>query len=100
MRRIDRETGLLAPDGLEPKRVFDEHFLDGTGPTEYAVLPGEATEESFLLDQLGFGEDGGAGEPSTPPPEPTPGLAPVPAPVPPPVPPRRGPRDPEDLPAR
>ena len=85
-RRIDRQTGLLAPDGLDTDRIVEERFLAGTGPTEYAALPGEVTEDSFLLDQLGEGEPGGTTPPlpPTPPPEVT----------------RRRTLDPEDLPPR
>jgi penicillin-binding protein 1A len=55
--KIDRETGLLAPEGLPEERVLIERFLTGTGPTEYATLPGEMDSDSFLLDQFGFGGD-------------------------------------------
>ncbi len=109
-KRIDRETGLLAPEGLPEDRVLEEHFLAGTGPTQVATLPGEVTEDSFLLDQFGLGD--GSGEepappaPGVPPPVP-PTAAPLPAPPPspPPPPPRPAPPvrrtlDPEDLPPR
>jgi penicillin-binding protein 1A len=48
--RIDRATGLLAPDRAPDESWYTEVFLAGTEPTEMAAAPGEATADSFLHD--------------------------------------------------
>ena len=58
--RIDADSGKLAPQGLPEEQVVIERFLTGTGPTEYAALPGEQDADSFLLDQFGLGGEDGA----------------------------------------
>ncbi|HUJ58858.1 MAG TPA: PBP1A family penicillin-binding protein [Kofleriaceae bacterium] len=50
---IDRETGLLAPEGAPKKTTLDEVFLEGTQPTITATKPGEATEDSQVLGEYG-----------------------------------------------
>jgi penicillin-binding protein 1A len=41
---IDRETGLLAPEGAPKGTTMTEVFVEGTQPTEVAPKPGEVTE--------------------------------------------------------
>jgi penicillin-binding protein 1A len=41
--RIDRATGLLAPDGFPEDTTMTEVFVEGTAPTEYADKPGDVT---------------------------------------------------------
>ncbi len=41
---IDRQTGLLAPDGAPKDTTLTEVFIEGTEPTETAPSPGEVTE--------------------------------------------------------
>ena len=64
--RIDKATGLLAPEGAPPDSSYDEVFLAGTAPTEVAPRPGEATVDSFVQDQYddvyGDGQGGGDGQ--------------------------------------
>jgi penicillin-binding protein 1A len=47
-RVIDRETGLLAPQGAPKGTTLNEVFLEGTEPTETAPMPGEVTEQSSV----------------------------------------------------
>ncbi len=47
--RVDKATGLLAPEGR--KESYVEHFLTGTAPTEYAPEEGESSAGDFLLNQ-------------------------------------------------
>jgi penicillin-binding protein 1A len=42
--RIDRKTGLLAPDGAPKETTMTEVFVEGTAPTEYAAKPGDVTD--------------------------------------------------------
>lgn len=48
--RIDRASGLLAPDGAPEASFYTEVFLPGTAPTETAAAPGEATADSYVTD--------------------------------------------------
>jgi penicillin-binding protein 1A len=48
--RIDRTSGLLAPEGAPDKTFYTEVFLPGTAPTEVAAAPGEATADSYVTD--------------------------------------------------
>ncbi len=41
---IDRQTGILAPDGAPKDTTLTEVFIEGTEPTETAPSPGEVTE--------------------------------------------------------
>jgi penicillin-binding protein 1A len=50
-RLIDRETGLLAPDGAPKGTTLNEVFVEGTQPTEYAPRPGEVTESSSVTGE-------------------------------------------------
>jgi penicillin-binding protein 1A len=62
--RIDEKTGLLAADGIS-EGTYVEVFLPGTAPVEVAPRPGEASVDSFAIDQYdGFGGDGDGGEES------------------------------------
>ena len=47
-RTIDRETGLIAPDGAEKATTLAEVFVEGTEPTEVAPRAGEVTEETSV----------------------------------------------------
>jgi penicillin-binding protein 1A len=47
-RLIDRETGLLAPQGAPKGTTLNEVFIEGTEPTETAPMPGEKTEETSV----------------------------------------------------
>ena len=52
-RVIDRETGLLAPDGAPKETTLTEVFVEGTEPTEIAPRPGEVTEASSVTGEYG-----------------------------------------------
>ncbi len=52
-RTIDRETGLLAPEGAPTSTTLDEVFVEGTEPTEVAPKPGEVTEGSSVTGEYG-----------------------------------------------
>ncbi len=52
-RTIDRETGLLAPEGAPKSTTLDEVFVEGTEPTEVAPKPGEVTEGSSVTGEYG-----------------------------------------------
>jgi penicillin-binding protein 1A len=58
--RIDRATGLLAPEGAPEATSYAEVFLPGTVPTEVAPAPGEATADSYVSDVY---DDAYGGEP-------------------------------------
>ena len=65
--RIDRASGLLAPDGAPEKSFYTEVFLPGTAPTEVAAAPGEATADSYVsdaYDDVYGGDPRGGGEPA------------------------------------
>ena len=49
-RVIDRETGLLAPQGAPKGTTRTEVFVEGTEPTETAPMPGEVTEETSVTE--------------------------------------------------
>ncbi len=49
-RVIDRETGLLAPQGAPKGTTINEVFVEGTEPTETAPMPGEQTEPSSVTE--------------------------------------------------
>jgi penicillin-binding protein 1A len=78
--RIDRATGLLAPEGAPEGTFYTEVFLPGSAPTEVAPAPGEATADSYLSDAYDDvyggdpkgGNDGAAGDPAAPKPPPRP----------------------------
>jgi penicillin-binding protein 1A len=50
---IDRETGLLAPEGAPKTTTLTEVFVEGTEPTEVAPKPGEVTEGSSVTGEYG-----------------------------------------------
>ena len=52
-RVIDRETGLLAPEGAPKDTTLTEVFVEGTEPTEIALRPGEVTEASSVTGEYG-----------------------------------------------
>ncbi len=52
-KTIDRETGLLAPEGAPKGTTLDEVFVEGTEPTEVAPKPGEVTEGSSVTGEYG-----------------------------------------------
>jgi len=52
-RVIDRETGLLAPEGAPKTTTLTEVFVEGTEPTEIAPKPGEVTEGSSVTGEYG-----------------------------------------------
>jgi penicillin-binding protein 1A len=56
--RIDKKTGLLAAQGVT-EETYNEVFLPGTAPTEFALRPGETDVDSFAIGQYddGFGDD-------------------------------------------
>jgi penicillin-binding protein 1A len=47
---IDKETGLLAPDGAPKGTTLSEVFVEGTEPTETAPMPGEQTEQTSVTE--------------------------------------------------
>jgi penicillin-binding protein 1A len=49
-RVIDRETGLLAPQGAPKGTTLTEVFVEGTEPTEIAPMPGEQTEPTSVTE--------------------------------------------------
>jgi len=69
--KVDKATGLLAPDGAPDKTWYTEVFLAGTAPTEVAPMPGEATADSFVQDAYEdvYGDDpkGAPQDPATQP---------------------------------
>ncbi|MEO8840757.1 MAG: transglycosylase domain-containing protein [Kofleriaceae bacterium] len=50
---IDRQTGLLAPEGAPKDTTLNEVFVEGTQPTEVAPKPGEVTEGSSVTNEYG-----------------------------------------------
>jgi penicillin-binding protein 1A len=50
---IDRQTGLLAPDGAPKETTMTEVFIEGTQPIEVAPKPGELTEGSSVTGEYG-----------------------------------------------
>ncbi len=48
---IDKETGLLAPEGAPKGTTLSEVFVEGTAPTETAPMPGEVTEETAVTSE-------------------------------------------------
>jgi penicillin-binding protein 1A len=59
--RIDRKTGLLAPDGAPEASAYAEVFVAGTAPTEIAPMPGEIDSGSLINDQYDRYDEGGGG---------------------------------------
>ena len=51
--RIDKATGLLAPEGGPADSSYLEVFIPGTTPTEVAPLPGEVDTDTFITDEYG-----------------------------------------------
>jgi penicillin-binding protein 1A len=47
-KTIDKETGLLAPEGAPKGTTRQEVFVEGTEPTEIAPMPGEVTEQTSV----------------------------------------------------
>jgi penicillin-binding protein 1A len=43
---IDKQTGLLAPEGAPKQTTLIEVFVEGTQPTEVAPMPGDVTEDN------------------------------------------------------
>jgi len=50
---IDRQSGLLAPDGAPKNTTLSEVFIEGTQPTDVAPKPGEVTEGSSVTGEYG-----------------------------------------------
>jgi penicillin-binding protein 1A len=50
---IDRQTGLLAPDGAPKDTTMNEVFIEGTQPVDVAPKPGEVTEGSSVTGEYG-----------------------------------------------
>jgi penicillin-binding protein 1A len=50
-RLLDRETGLLAPEGAAKGTTYTEVFVEGTEPTEVAPRPGEVTEQTSVTEE-------------------------------------------------
>ncbi|HEY5950925.1 MAG TPA: PBP1A family penicillin-binding protein, partial [Kofleriaceae bacterium] len=50
---IDRETGLVAPEGAPKSTTLTEVFIEGTEPMEVAPKPGEVTEGSSVTGEYG-----------------------------------------------
>lgn len=50
---IDRQTGLLAPEGAPEETTLQEVFVDGTQPIEVAPRPGDVTEASSVTGAYG-----------------------------------------------
>ena len=50
---IDRQTGLLAPEGAPKATTLGEVFVEGTQPTDVAPKPGEVTEGSSVTGEYG-----------------------------------------------
>ncbi len=50
---IDRQTGLLAPEGAPENTTLREVFVSGTEPTEVAPKPGDVTEGSSVTGSYG-----------------------------------------------
>jgi penicillin-binding protein 1A len=46
-QRIDKETGLLAPDGWPKDKTISEVFVEGTVPTEYASAEGDDVKKEY-----------------------------------------------------
>jgi penicillin-binding protein 1A len=55
--RIDRTSGLLAPEGFPKDTVMQEYFIEGTAPTEYADKPGDVTPNNDVKGAYGEGKD-------------------------------------------
>jgi penicillin-binding protein 1A len=47
---VDRQTGLLAPEGAPKATTLSEVFIEGTEPTETAPMPGEVTEGTSVTE--------------------------------------------------
>jgi penicillin-binding protein 1A len=75
--RIDKATGLLAPEGAKEETTLMEVFVAGTEPTEQALLPDEVSAENVVTSEYDD-EDDEEPEPA-PPPEPPPDPTPEPA---------------------
>jgi membrane carboxypeptidase/penicillin-binding protein len=50
---IDRQTGLLAPDGAPKDTTMSEVFIEGTQPVDVAPKPGEVTEGNSVTGEYG-----------------------------------------------
>jgi penicillin-binding protein 1A len=50
---IDRQTGLLSPEGAPKNTTLTEVFVEGTQPTEVAPKPGEVTEGGSVTGEYG-----------------------------------------------
>ncbi|HUH04600.1 MAG TPA: penicillin-binding transpeptidase domain-containing protein, partial [Kofleriaceae bacterium] len=48
--RIDKVSGLLAPDGAPAASWYTEVFLEGSAPLETAVAPGEVAADTYVID--------------------------------------------------
>ena len=59
--RIDKATGLLAPNGAERKTVYTEVFAHGTAPTETALAADEVSAETLLGSEYDDEYDDGDG---------------------------------------
>jgi len=51
--RVDKASGLLAPEGAPAESSYVEVFLAGTAPTEVAVQAGEVDTNTFVTDEYG-----------------------------------------------
>ncbi|MBL4633454.1 MAG: PBP1A family penicillin-binding protein [Kofleriaceae bacterium] len=58
--KIDKKTGLLAPEGATDT-AYNEVFLEGTVPTEFAPMIGDVAADDAILDQYGDFDDPSTG---------------------------------------
>jgi penicillin-binding protein 1A len=57
--KIDRKSGLLAPEGAPAATWYTELFVAGTAPVEIAAAPGEIDPSSLINDQYDRYDEGG-----------------------------------------
>jgi len=48
---IDKDSGLLAPDGAPKGSTMSEVFVEGTAPTETASKPGDVTPDNVVTGE-------------------------------------------------
>ena len=54
---LDKESGLLAPEGARSKTTYTEVFLAGSEPTEVALGENEAAASDFVIDEYDDDDD-------------------------------------------
>jgi penicillin-binding protein 1A len=52
-KTIDKESGLLAPEGAPKGTTMSEVFVEGTAPTETAAKPGDVTTDNVVTGEYG-----------------------------------------------